>query len=57
VDDEPLTCSECGRKPRDNENAAEEWRTYYDGVGDGVTVCPECAREIGAESYRLPRGC
>jgi hypothetical protein len=32
VDDEPLTCSECGRKPRDDENAAEEWRTYYDGV-------------------------
>jgi len=22
---------------------------YYDGVGDGVTLCPECANEIGRE--------
>src|SRR5262249_40704011 len=49
ADDEPLTSAERGRKPREDENAADEWRAYYEGVGDGVTLCPECAREIGAE--------
>jgi hypothetical protein len=43
VDDEPLTCAECGREPREDENAQDDWRTYYEGVGDGVTLCPECA--------------
>jgi hypothetical protein len=41
-------CAECGREPSVSENAADEWRTYYEGVGDGVTLCPECAREIGS---------
>jgi hypothetical protein len=45
--DEPLTYAECGREPREDENAQDDWRTYYEGVGDGVTLCPECAREIG----------
>jgi hypothetical protein len=45
-----LTCAECGREPRNDENAADEWRTYYEGVGDGVTLCPECAEhEFGVE--------
>jgi len=39
---EPLVCSECGREPRPDENAEDEWRTFYQGVGDGVTLCPEC---------------
>jgi hypothetical protein len=43
VDDEPLICAECGRVPREDENAQDDWRTYYEGVGDGVTLCPECA--------------
>jgi hypothetical protein len=42
--DEPLICAECGRKPREDENA--DWRRYYEGVGDGVTLCPECARQF-----------
>jgi hypothetical protein len=46
VADEPLICAECGREPREDENAQDDWRTYYEGVGDGVTLCPECAREI-----------
>ena len=46
--EQPLICAECGREPREDENAEDEWRTYYEGVGDGVTLCPECAeREIG----------
>src|SRR5262249_42598159 len=45
-----LICAECGREPREDENAEDDRRTYYEGFGDGVTVCPECAREIGAES-------
>jgi len=52
-DDEPLTCLECGRTPRPDENAEDEWRTYYEGVGDGVTLCPECAEQIGDVT---PRG-
>jgi hypothetical protein len=49
VADEPLTCAECGRKPVEDENAEDDWRTYYEGGGDGVTLCPECAeREVGS---------
>jgi hypothetical protein len=25
--DQALTCDECGREPRPDENAADEWRT------------------------------
>jgi hypothetical protein len=41
----PLVCAECGRTPPD-ENPDDDWRTYYFGVGDGVTVCPECAAAL-----------
>ena len=41
--DEPLMCAECGRKPRPDENAEDEWRAYSDGVGELVVFCPECA--------------
>src|SRR6266487_6475296 len=27
-----LVCAECGREPRDNENAADEWRCYSTGI-------------------------
>ena len=45
----PPVCAECGRQPRDDENAADEWRDYLD-VDDGLPMfCPECAaREFGA---------
>jgi hypothetical protein len=46
-DDQPLNCADCGRQPRSYENAEDEWRTYYEGVGDGVTLCPECAEQLG----------
>jgi len=48
-DDQPLTCDECSREPQPDENAENDWRTYYHGVGDGVTLCPECAGVIAAE--------
>ena len=43
-----LMCAECGREPRDDENADDEWRAYLD-VDDKLPVfCPECAeREFG----------
>jgi hypothetical protein len=47
---EPLICAECGREPREDENAEDDLRRYYEGVGDGVTLCPECAREFRAAS-------
>ena len=43
----PLTCDECGRTPRPDENAEDEWRSYLrEGLGDGVTLCPECAKRL-----------
>ena len=44
----PLVCAECGRQPRDDENAADEWRAYA-GVDDELHVfCPKCAeRQFG----------
>jgi hypothetical protein len=42
ADEQPLTCAECGRSPRDDENAADEWRAYRD-ISDALPVfCPEC---------------
>jgi DNA-directed RNA polymerase subunit RPC12/RpoP len=39
----PLVCAECGRQPRQDKNAADEWRAYV-GVDDELHVfCPECA--------------
>jgi hypothetical protein len=45
-----LTCAECGREPREDENAADEWRAYRD-ISDELPVFrPECAeREFGPE--------
>jgi hypothetical protein len=45
-----LACAESGREPREDENAADEWRAYSDGVGELHVFCPECAeREFGGE--------
>jgi hypothetical protein len=30
-------CAICGRTPRADENAEDNWRSYNDGVGDGVS--------------------
>ncbi len=44
----PLVCAESGREPRDDENAADEWRAL-DVDEDLPVFCPECAeREFGA---------
>jgi hypothetical protein len=46
---------ECGRKPRPDENAEDDWRTwrtYYEGVGDGVTLCSGCAQQIATRRKR-----
>jgi hypothetical protein len=49
--DEPdklLRCSECKRKPREDENPDDEWRAVLDGVGELHIFCPECwEREFG----------
>ena len=47
----PLVCAECGRQPRDGENAVDEWRAYA-GVDDELHVfCKQCAvREFGTGS-------
>jgi hypothetical protein len=47
-DEHPLTCAECGRKPREHENPLDEWRTYSTGI-ELLNFCPECGeREFGA---------
>jgi hypothetical protein len=40
---ERLVCAECGRVPDADENAADEWRAYSDGVGELVVFSPDCA--------------
>ncbi len=50
-----LECRECGRKPRPNENAEDDWRACYEGLGNGVTLCPECAAVIAAETWARSR--
>jgi hypothetical protein len=43
-----LVCAECGRKPRDDENAADDWRACSDGACELHVFCPENAeREFG----------
>jgi DNA-directed RNA polymerase subunit RPC12/RpoP len=50
TDEHPLTCAECGREPREDENAADEWRAYRDSSDELPVFCPECAeREFGVE--------
>ena len=47
----PLVCAECGRQPRDDENAADEWRAYLDVDDELPVFCPECAeREFGGDA-------
>jgi hypothetical protein len=43
-----LVCAECGRRPREDENAADEWRARRD-ISDALPVfCQACAeREFG----------
>ena len=44
----PPVCAECGRRPREDENGADEWRAYLDVDDDLPVFCPECAeREFG----------
>ena len=38
--DAPLVCAECGREPRDDENAVDEWRAYLDVNDDLPVFCP-----------------
>jgi hypothetical protein len=46
--DQAVICAQCGRQPRGDENAADEWRCYSDGVGELIVFCPECVeREFG----------
>jgi hypothetical protein len=45
-----LECAECRRTPRPDENADDDWRTFYSGVGDGVTLCPRCVVRIADDS-------
>ena len=46
--DEPDRCSECGREPRADGDALDEWHAESDGVGDLYIFCPECwDREFG----------
>ncbi len=47
TESERLRCAECRRKPRDDENAADEWRAYA-GDDDELHTFWECAeREFG----------
>jgi hypothetical protein len=44
-------CAECGRKPRQDESAADQWRCYSDGAGELIVFCPECSeREFGEQT-------
>jgi hypothetical protein len=43
-----LVCAECGRKPRPDENADDEWRAYPGDDDELHVLCAECAtREFG----------
>jgi hypothetical protein len=50
ADNQPLICAECGREPREDEYAADEWRGYLDIADELPLFCPECAeREFGVD--------
>jgi DNA-directed RNA polymerase subunit RPC12/RpoP len=52
-----LSCAECGRQSRDDENAADEWRAYLDINDDLPVFCPDCAeRELASAERRLEAG-
>jgi hypothetical protein len=42
TDHESLTSAECGRAPREDENAEDDWRAYSDGIefADGADGSP-----------------
>jgi hypothetical protein len=43
-----LVCAKWGRQPREDENAADEWRADLDVDHDLPVFCPDCAeREFG----------
>jgi hypothetical protein len=43
-----ISCSICGREPRDDENPDDGWRAESDGAGELMVFCPECwRREFG----------
>jgi hypothetical protein len=47
----PIICAEFGRRARDDENPADEWRAYLDISDDLPVFCPECAgREFGGNA-------
>ena len=51
-----LVCAVCGRTPRPDEIAENEWRCYLDGVGELHMFCPErTEREFGVR-VRRPSG-
>ncbi len=35
-----FVCANCGREPRKDENADDDWCVYSDGTGELVTFCP-----------------
>ena len=41
-DDDSLICTECGREPCPDENAADNWRVESDGLGELHVFCPAC---------------
>lgn len=46
--DPPERCFECGREPRADEDALEEWRLEFDEAGERHVFCPACwEREFG----------
>ena len=47
----PLICAECGRAPRQDENAADEWRAAADVDDELHVFCPGCVeREFGGNA-------
>jgi hypothetical protein len=42
--EEHLRCTECGREPRTDENAMEEWPCHLDEQDDMRRFCPRCAK-------------
>jgi DNA-directed RNA polymerase subunit RPC12/RpoP len=48
--DDPV-CAECGRQPRDDENALDDWRVYEGDDAELHVFCPECAeREFSPDA-------
>jgi hypothetical protein len=42
IDEQPLIGAECGREPREDEYAADEWRAYRDISDELAVFFPEC---------------